>query len=110
VRGVDPGISERRDHDQESRCSACGGGARAGNPVRSGAAFGQTKGPEHKEAAPAAPPAEADYRVNRVLAPVRDEHHLPGLIGAILTGNRLAAIGALGIRKIGAHEPIRVTD
>ena len=45
-----------------------------------------------------------------MLAPVRDEHHLPGLIGAIVTGDRLAAIGAIGIRKIGSSEPIRVTD
>jgi CubicO group peptidase (beta-lactamase class C family) len=51
-----------------------------------------------------------DGRVKEVLAPVRDEHHLPGLIGAILAGDRLAAIGAVGIRKIGSPEPIRVTD
>lgn len=55
-------------------------------------------------------PIPADDRINKVLAPVRDEHHLPGLIGAILTGNRLAAIGAVGIRKVGSREPIRVTD
>ncbi len=45
-----------------------------------------------------------------MLAPVRDAHHLPGLIGAIFTGNRLTAIGAIGIRKIGAAQPIKVTD
>jgi CubicO group peptidase (beta-lactamase class C family) len=55
-------------------------------------------------------PVHPDERVNRVLAPVHDEHHLPGLIGAILAGNRLAAIGAVGIRKIGSPQPIRVTD
>src|SRR5262249_39111201 len=43
-------------------------------------------------------------------APVRDEYHLPGLIGAILEGSRLAAIGAVGIRKIGSPEPFAVTD
>ena len=63
-----------------------------------------------KKPANSQPPVQADERVNQVLAPVRDEHHLPGLIGAILTGDRLAAIGALGIRKIGSPEPIRVTD
>ncbi len=52
----------------------------------------------------------ADERLNDVLAPIRDEHHLPGLIGAILTGDGLASIGAVGIRKIGAPEPIQVTD
>jgi CubicO group peptidase (beta-lactamase class C family) len=55
-------------------------------------------------------PVQPDERLSEVLAPVRDEHHLPGLIGAIVAGNRLAAIGAVGIRKIGATEAIRVTD
>jgi CubicO group peptidase (beta-lactamase class C family) len=72
------------------------------------AAFGQTKGKEQKKAAPS--PVQADDRVNKILAPVRDEHHLPGLIGAIITGNRLAAIGAIGIRKFGAPEVMTVTD
>jgi CubicO group peptidase (beta-lactamase class C family) len=53
---------------------------------------------------------QADQRVNEVLAPVRDAHHLPGLVGAIQTGQRLAALGALGIRKIGSSEQIQVTD
>lgn len=53
---------------------------------------------------------QSDARVEKVLAPVRDTHHLPGLIGAILTGDKLAAIGAVGIRKIGSALPIRVTD
>jgi CubicO group peptidase (beta-lactamase class C family) len=55
-------------------------------------------------------PVRADPQVNRVLAPVRDRHHLPGLIGAIVTGGRLAAIGAVGIRQVGSDEPIRVDD
>jgi CubicO group peptidase (beta-lactamase class C family) len=57
-----------------------------------------------------AAPVQGDERVAQVLAPVRDTHHLPGLVGAIVTGNRLAAIGAIGIRKIGSPEPIRVAD
>lgn len=58
------------------------------------------------------PPAlvENDERLGEVLAPVRDAHHLPGLMGAILVGHRLATIGAIGIRKIGSSEPLRVTD
>jgi CubicO group peptidase (beta-lactamase class C family) len=73
-------------------------------------AFGQTKGKVKRRITPERETVKADERVNRVLAPVRDAHHLPGLIGAILTGNRLAAIGAIGIRKIGSAEPIRATD
>jgi CubicO group peptidase (beta-lactamase class C family) len=45
-----------------------------------------------------------------VLTPIRDAHHLPGLIGAIVTARGLAAIGALGIRKIGSAAPLLVTD
>jgi CubicO group peptidase (beta-lactamase class C family) len=55
-------------------------------------------------------PVEADGRVNDILAPVRDAHHLPGLVGGILTPDGLATIGAVGIRKIGSSEPFRVTD
>jgi CubicO group peptidase (beta-lactamase class C family) len=73
-------------------------------------AIGQTKRTAKKKAAPEQPPVRADERVNQVLAPVRDEHRLPGLIGAILTGDKLAAIGALGIRKIGATDAFQVTD
>ena len=72
--------------------------------------FAQTKGTTKKKATPEPASVLADERVNQVLAPVRDEHRLPGLIGAIVTGNKLAAIGALGIRKIGATDSIRVTD
>lgn len=53
---------------------------------------------------------EPDRRLADVLAPVRDDHRLPGLIGAILVGGRLASIGAVGLRKIGSDEPLRVTD
>jgi CubicO group peptidase (beta-lactamase class C family) len=78
-----------------------------------GSAFAQSrskKSGKMKEAAQDELPVQADERVEQVLAPVRDEHHLPGVIGAIYAGNRLAAIGALGIRKIGSPQPIRVTD
>jgi CubicO group peptidase (beta-lactamase class C family) len=81
-----------------------------GLSIWSASALGQTKGPERKEFRSDPTAVTADERVNRVLAPIRDEHLLPGLIGAILAGNRLAAIGALGIRKIGSPEPLRVTD
>jgi CubicO group peptidase (beta-lactamase class C family) len=52
----------------------------------------------------------ADEQLDRLLAPIRDAHHLPGLIGAIVRGDALAAIGAVGLRKIGSAEPIRVLD
>jgi CubicO group peptidase (beta-lactamase class C family) len=79
----------------------------------SGAAMAQQsgrKGAARKKGANGQAPVQADERLNRVLAPIRDEHHLPGLIGGILAGDRLAAIGAVGIRKIGSAQPMRVTD
>jgi CubicO group peptidase (beta-lactamase class C family) len=48
--------------------------------------------------------------MNQTLAPIRDAHHLPGMIGAILIGESLASIGAVGIRKIGSTEPMQVLD
>jgi CubicO group peptidase (beta-lactamase class C family) len=76
-----------------------------------GSAFARAK-PEdilRNDAAHDPQPVRADERLARLLAPIRDEHHLPGLIGAILTDHRLA-IGAVGVRKLGSPEPIRVTD
>ncbi len=76
----------------------------------SGSTFGQSRGTSKRRTSAERSTIQADERVNRVLAPVRDAHHLPGLIGAILSGNRLTAIGAIGIRKIGSTEPIRASD
>ena len=84
--------------------------AARGLAIWCGSAFAQTKAPEKKAAALPSEAVEPDERVNRRLAPIRDKHHVPGLIGAIVTGNRLAAIGASGIRKIGAPCPFLVTD
>jgi CubicO group peptidase (beta-lactamase class C family) len=59
---------------------------------------------------PDEPPVKADERVARVIAPARDGHHLPGMVGALVRGDRLAAVGAVGVRKVGSDEPFRVTD
>jgi len=86
--------------------------AAEGLALCSGPALGQSQsqGTDGHDTTEARPTIQADPRMNQVLAPVRDEHHLPGLIGAILTGHKLAAIGGVGIRKIGSPELIRVTD
>jgi CubicO group peptidase (beta-lactamase class C family) len=60
--------------------------------------------------APDAPAVKADDGVNALLAPIRDKHKLPGLIGALVKGDGVAAIGAVGVRKAGSREPVRVTD
>ncbi|QEH33831.1 Beta-lactamase precursor [Aquisphaera giovannonii] len=55
-------------------------------------------------------PIRADERVNALLTGVRERHDVPGLVGAIIRGESLAAIGAVGLRKKGSAEPMRVTD
>jgi CubicO group peptidase (beta-lactamase class C family) len=45
-----------------------------------------------------------------VLAPVRNDFNLPGLVGAIVVGNTVKSIGAVGIRKVGATQPITIDD
>jgi CubicO group peptidase (beta-lactamase class C family) len=70
-----------------------------------------TKRKALKPVAPSIPTVvRADEKVNRVLEPVRKQHKMPGMIGAILKGETLEAIGAVGVRKLGSDEPIRVTD
>ena len=59
---------------------------------------------------PAQGGAPGDGRLSDLLEPIRDEFHLPGLVGAILIGDRLAATGAIGIKKIGSSQPIQITD
>ncbi|MFO0951112.1 MAG: serine hydrolase domain-containing protein [Isosphaeraceae bacterium] len=54
--------------------------------------------------------AELEERIRRVLTPVRDQHHLPGLVGALVHGDAPALVGAVGLRKIGASEPFRPGD
>ena len=55
-------------------------------------------------------PIRADEQLGKVLESIRDAHHLPGMIGAIVRGDTLAGIGAAGIRKIGSAEPMQVLD
>jgi CubicO group peptidase (beta-lactamase class C family) len=54
--------------------------------------------------------SKSDARVEDLLGPIRDEHHLPGFIGAICFGARIAALGALGIRKIGSSQALQIDD
>jgi CubicO group peptidase (beta-lactamase class C family) len=46
-----------------------------------------------------------------ILAPILEQHRaMPGLIAAIVDGERLSAIGAVGVRKAGAPEKMTVGD
>ena len=56
-------------------------------------------------------PTAPDERVNRILEAARTGgRRLPGMVGAVVRGEEVTAIGAVGIRKIGSPEPIRVDD
>ncbi len=53
----------------------------------------------------------SDAQIVRILEEARTNgRRLPGMIGAIVRGERVAAIGASGVRKVGSPEPIRVED
>jgi CubicO group peptidase (beta-lactamase class C family) len=44
------------------------------------------------------------------LAPIAEQYKLPGLVGAIIHGDKLIALGSTGIRKIGDAAPFLPTD
>lgn len=62
--------------------------------------------PKEKETAKLKP----DDKINDLLAPIRKKHDVPGMIGALVKGDKVVAIGAVGVRKDGSTEPIEVTD
>jgi CubicO group peptidase (beta-lactamase class C family) len=46
-----------------------------------------------------------------VLQPILEKHpQLPGLVGAIVDGNRISAIGAVGLRRVGSPEKFTAGD
>jgi CubicO group peptidase (beta-lactamase class C family) len=45
-----------------------------------------------------------------VLGRVAEEYHLPGVVGAIIKGGQIVAIGSAGIRKVGDAAPFLPTD
>jgi CubicO group peptidase (beta-lactamase class C family) len=53
---------------------------------------------------------KADPEINRLLAPIREKHKLPGIVGGIVRGDELVAIGAVGVRKTGSPEAMQVDD
>lgn len=58
----------------------------------------------------APPPAAAQADLASVLEPIRARSGLPALAAAIIEGDRIAAIGAVGVRKVGDPTPVATTD
>lgn len=54
--------------------------------------------------------AEEQRDLASTLQPVADKYHLPGMVGAIIHGNNLVALGSTGIRKAGDLTPFLPTD
>lgn len=52
----------------------------------------------------------SDPRIEAALTLKVDAYKAPGMIGAIIERAAITTIGAVGVRKIGSSEPIRVTD
>mgnify|MGYP001129369154 CR=1 FL=1 len=52
----------------------------------------------------------SDPRIEAALALKVDSSKTPGMIGAIVQRGAITTIGAVGVRRVGASEPIRVTD
>jgi CubicO group peptidase (beta-lactamase class C family) len=48
--------------------------------------------------------------IDDLLEGIRAKHNLPGLVGAIVDGDDVIAIGATGIRKVGAPDRITIDD
>ncbi len=53
---------------------------------------------------------QPDAAIIQLLQPIIEEHKLPGMVGAIIQGDQLLAIGAVGVRKQGQPNPITIHD
>ena len=62
------------------------------------------------ELTPAPAKTIADPKINEKLAELVKEHKIPGIVAGIVHGNELIAVGAAGVRKLGATELITVDD
>jgi CubicO group peptidase (beta-lactamase class C family) len=53
---------------------------------------------------------QANPKLAARLDPIRKDHDIPGMVGVILHGDRIVAIGAVGVRKHGNAEPFTIHD
>jgi CubicO group peptidase (beta-lactamase class C family) len=51
-----------------------------------------------------------DAELVEKLAAVRDTHKVPAVFGAIIEGEQLVAVAAVGVRKVGVEKPVTVND
>ncbi|MHC4955207.1 MAG: serine hydrolase domain-containing protein [Planctomycetota bacterium] len=55
-------------------------------------------------------PIAAEEDLAAVLEPIRKKHSLPAFGGAVVRGDKVTAIGATGVRKIGSDKKVTVDD
>lgn len=48
--------------------------------------------------------------LDAVLEPIRAKHQIPALAAAIMQGDKISAIGAVGVRRIGSPEEVTIED
>jgi CubicO group peptidase (beta-lactamase class C family) len=58
----------------------------------------------------AADTSTASQDLGSTLQTLAEKYHLPGVVGAIIHGDRLVALGGTGVRKVGAPERFLSTD
>lgn len=54
--------------------------------------------------------SQNNNQINQLLGPIRQQHNLPALAGAIVTSKGLIEIGAIGVRKAGTNVPVTTDD
>ncbi len=48
--------------------------------------------------------------VSGLLKPIQERHKIPGMVAAIVEGDQVIALGAVGVRKAGSPEPVQIGD
>ena len=75
--------------------------------VSGGCARGRDRAPLAQRMGPVIP---APVDVADRLEPIRAREELPALAAAVIRGEHVVALGAVGVRKLGATEPVTVSD
>jgi CubicO group peptidase (beta-lactamase class C family) len=67
----------------------------------------RTGGSTEARAGSADPPAED---LAAVLEPIREKYELPGLVAAVVRGDKVVAAGAVGVREVGKDDKVELDD
>ena len=79
-------------------------------PTMASASFATANGGAADASSAQAPATPAPANLDAALEKIRAENGLPALAGAVLEGDRVIALGAVGVRKMGDATPITPDD